>query len=429
MSSPENNTESKLEKDRLKKLVSSESLDELMQVVGSKIWIALICCFALILTTLIWSFAGSIPVKVTGSGIAMTEAGPQLVIAGLEGTIAETFVTAGQSVKKGDLIAKIDNSRLLLDIQLKRNQITQRENDLHALASRIEVERNAKEETLLKQKETALTAMEVAENSLPFLHKDLESKIRLEKKGILPPKTVEEAKTKIFQTEIEIENQKANLARIQEDLDRSYRVEEIQALQNEIAAAKGDMDRLLLDEKSLEVYSPYTGRILELIVATGDRVTVGAEIASIELPATRGMGLQYYATFPAQYGELLDVNLPVEIEVSGVDPKQYGFLLGKIKYLSPYPVTIEELKSDMRNSEIVSYLKGPNQIVYSAIIELQRDPSTKSGYKWSAEDGPPWEFSSGTTGTVKTIVERQPPIIYVLPLKFSPFFYRLITHE
>ncbi len=429
MTTPESNGQTSIEKQRLKKLVSSEALDQLMQVASSKVWIALYTCFALLLTALIWSVAGSIPVKVNGVGISRTESGPFVIIASQEGTVTEVFVDAGQFIEKGTLIAKAQNSTLQLNIDLKKGEITQKQNELHTLAARIEEERRAKESTLAQEKDSALTKMKVAEGSLPFLKKDLEAKKRLAQKGIIPPPKVEEAKNKIHEAEIEIENSKANLARIQEDMERSYRVDEIIAKQDEIVLLQGDLDRLLLQAGFLEIHSEKSGRILEVLIAPGDRVLPGQEISSLEIPVPKGQGLQYYATFPAQYGELLDVNLPVEIEVSGVDPKLYGFLQGKVKFISPYPVTMEELKSDVRNSEIAAYLKGMNQVVYSAIISLDRDPATKSGYKWSTDTGPPWELSSGTIGNIKTIVERKAPIIYILPLRFSPYVYNLIKGD
>ncbi len=47
---------------------------------------------------------------------------------------------------------------------------------------------------------------------------------------------------------------------------------------------------------------------------------------------------------------------------------------------------------------------------------LVRDPRTASEYAWSSSKGPPFKVDTGTRVIVSTVVERRPPISYVLPL-------------
>jgi HlyD family secretion protein len=417
------------EREKLEKLVSSETLDQLMQVVGSKGWIALWCCFTIIIISIFWGILGSIPVKITGNGISMTEAGPGIVVSQIEGTVVDVCTNSGRFIEKGDLIARLQNPILALNIEIQKELIVNKENSLSELTTRIETERQARRNTLLKEMETAQLALKTAQNNIPFLEHDLAAKQRLEKNGIIPLAQVEEAKGKLQQTRIDIENNNASITRIKEELARSYRLEEIKAKMGEIKEAKDELSRLMLQYSYLEIRAGTSGKVLEVVVAPGDRIMPGSEVASIETPLSKGEHLRYYATFPAQYGDLLDTGLPVEIEVSGVDPKLYGYLLGTMRFVSPYPVTQEEIVSDVRNKDIAVFLRGSSQLVYSAVIALKVDPSTKSGYKWSTGRGPSWELSSGTIGKVMTITERKPPIVYILPVEFSPFFYRLLMHE
>jgi len=417
------------EREKLEKLISSEQFDELMQVVGNKGWIAIWCCFSILIIALAWGFLGSIPIKVMGNGISMTAKGPHVIVTQIQGTIVEANVDLGEFVEKGDVIVKMENPSLELEIRQKRSSLASKENELQALVSRVEEEKMAKRASILKEMENAILSRKTTENNLAFYEKDLEAKKRLEKKGIVPTQAVQEAKSKLEQAKIDIQSYQATLVRLKADLDRSYRVEEVQAKLDDVGGARNDLERLLLQEKYLEIRADHSGKVLEVIVAPGDLVVAGAEIASIEIPDKKGEHLHYYATFAAKYGDLLDEGLPVEIEVSGVDPKLYGFLLGKTKFVSPYPVTMEEIKSEVRNTEIAAYLKGANEVVYSAVIELQLDPATKSGYAWSTRHGPPWQLSSGTIGKVKTIVERKPPIIYILPMEVSPYLHRLLSSE
>ncbi len=415
------------EREKLEKLVASDALDLLLQVIGSKAWIVLWCCFSLLIIGISWSLLGAIPVKVQGTGISMTESGPFIVVAQIEGTVINTCVSSGEFVEKGDLLVELENPGLAFDIEHKKSSLVSKEADLQALMQRIEAEKAARNATIIKEIETTVFSLKTAESNIAFLQKDLESKQRLEKMGIIPQHTVEDAKNKLEQTKIDIESYRATMVRLKADLSKSYRVEELQAKISEVGGTRTDLARMTFESQNLEVRAGRSGKVLELVVANGDRIVPGMEIASVEVPITKGEHLRYYACFPAQYGDLLDVDLPVEIAVSGVDPKQYGFLLGKTKFVSPYPVTSQELKSDVRNAEIAQFLRGGDEVVYSAIIELQVDPTTKSGYAWSSKSGPPWQLSSGTIGTIQTIVDRKPPIIYILPVDFSPTLYKLLS--
>lgn len=426
---PENSSVAQEQRKKLEKLVSSETLDELMQVVGSKGWISIWCCFAIILIGIIWSFIGSIPIKVIGNGISMTASGPHIVVNKVEGTVIGMCVSSGEYVEKDDLLVRLENPTLALQIRQQEGTLANKQAQLQELTSRVDTEKRALRDTLLKEIESTLLAQKTTESEISFLEKDLASKERLEAKGIIPAPAVQEARAKLEQAHIDIETYKAKLSRLKADMERSYRVEEIQAKLDEVGAARSELERLRLESSYLDIRADRSGKVLEVIVSGGQLLMPGAEAVSIEIPVSKGEYLHYYACFGAEYGDMLDVGLPVEIEVSGVDPKMYGFLLGKTRFVSPYPVTMEELKSDVRNTEIANYLKGGDPIVYSAIIELTVDPRTKSGYAWSTKSGPPWRLSSGTVGTVKTIVERKPPIIYILPVEVSPYFYKLLKHE
>lgn len=418
-----------LEQERLDKLISSESLDQLLQVVSSKSWLSLLCCLGIIVISLIWSFIGSIPVSVMGTGISMTSQGPYIVTSQTQGTINEVCVNVGQMVNDGDLIATISNAVLDLDIRARRDEVNAKIDDLSTFIKRIAEEDVARKTALKKEIDTNEFAMQTTESKLPFLRKDLQAKKRLLALGVVAPKDVEQANSSLSSAQIQIESYRATLEALNADYAKSYRVDEIEFKKQALLSSINDLNRLLLQSTYLHVFAERTGKILEIDVASGDRVVPGTEIASIEIPIKKGEHLHYYACFSAEYGDLLDVDLPVKIEVSGVDSKLYGYLLGKTKFVSPYPVTTADIQSDVRNAEIVTYLKGHNQLVYSAIIELTLDPKTQSGYKWTSAEGPPWELSSGTIGKIQTVVERKPPIVYFLPVEVAPSFYHTFYRQ
>lgn len=417
------------DKEKLKKLVSSEDLEQLMEVVGIKSWVALTASFAIILITLVWSVLGSIPIKISGNGQSQTEKGPYVVSAGINGTVQQVFVSPGQMIKADALIATLTNSTLALNIQLKETEIRNAKTDLEMFKLTVAAENAARRQSLEKQIDTASLTIAATDSRLPFLEEDLQSKIRLKNKGVLAPRDVEEARDALQKACLDIQSAQSQIVALQAEHSKTYRQEEIVAKESGLTGLEDELQRLELQKTRLEIRSKEAGRVIEVLVAPGDPINSAATVASIELPLKKGESLQFLACFGAQYGDLLDTGLKTEIEVAGVDPKLYGYLLGTIKFISPYPVTTDELMTEIKNKEVVEFLKDDNKVVYMATIELEKDATTLSGYRWSGKKGPPWSISPGTTATVVTIVEEKPPIVYVLPEQLTPKLYQLISQE
>jgi multidrug resistance efflux pump len=212
-----------------------------------------------LIIALAWGFLGSIPIKVMGNGISMTSKGPHVIVTQIQGTIVEANVDLGEFVEKGDVIVKMENPSLELEIRQKRSSLASKENELQALVSRVEEEKMAKRASILKEMENAILSRKTTENNLAFYEKDLEAKKRLEKKGIVPTQAVQEAKSKLEQAKIDIQSYQATLVRLKADLDRSYRVEEVQAKLDDVGGARNDLERLLLQEKYLEIRADHSG--------------------------------------------------------------------------------------------------------------------------------------------------------------------------
>lgn len=68
--------------------------------------------------------------------------------------------------------------------------------------------------------------------------------------------------------------------------------------------------------------------------------------------------------------------------------------------------------------QVTSLLKQGGAIEIE--MDLERDPSAFSGFKWTSK-GPEKHFTAGTTTSVRITIERRAPITYLLPILGSWF--------
>jgi multidrug resistance efflux pump len=100
----------------LERLKSPEQLDTLMRVTDAKGWLALLGCSVIIAAALVWGALGTIQTKVSASGILLSGRGLTEVTAQGDGQIVSLEVEAGAEIKKGQIIARIDQPELKAQI-------------------------------------------------------------------------------------------------------------------------------------------------------------------------------------------------------------------------------------------------------------------------------------------------------------------------
>lgn len=107
----------------LERLKSPEQFDTLMRVTDPKGWLALVGCAVIIGAALVWGVLGTIQTKVSASGILLSGAGITELTAPGEGQIASLEIQAGTDVKKGQVIARIDQPALKEQIESTQSRL------------------------------------------------------------------------------------------------------------------------------------------------------------------------------------------------------------------------------------------------------------------------------------------------------------------
>lgn len=94
---------------------------------------------------------------------------------------------------------------------------------------------------------------------------------------------------------------------------------------------------------------------------------------------------------------------------------QYGVIRGSVTAMSPTPVSAERIRFIVGgNASLVDYFlkSGP---VIEVTVDLQQDPSTPSGYRWSIGQGPDVEINAGSLSQVNVLLRDSPVLGWSTP--------------
>ncbi len=218
--------------------------------------------------------------------------------------------------------------------------------------------------------------------------------------------TIDELKTKIA----EISIREARLAQeiFEKSLDGKNRIEEVR---RQIA----QLEKELADKS--KITSEYNGRVLEVSVVPGQLINAGTRLGAIEIEDDNQQ-LVSVVYFADKDGKQIKEGMQVQVTPSLVKRERYGGIVGTVTKVSTFPVTLNDMKTIIGSEDIAKHLgeslggKAPIQV----FADLETDPNTISGYRWSSSDGPALEISSGTTTEVRVKVGEVAPISYIIPM-------------
>ncbi|WP_414543916.1 NHLP bacteriocin system secretion protein [Nostoc sp. CCY0012] len=463
-------------KESLERLSSPERLDQLMQVVSPKSWLPLVALGSLVGVGLVWSIYGRIPITVEGRGVMIYPSRVVPLQSMSSGQLLALNIKVGDVVKKGQVLATIDQVDLRKQLQLAQAKLAQLKEQDHN-SSLIQIQRQQldtkaiEEQRLTLQqrlkimqdltpvlKEKGLVSIErdrvnlerrlqILQELLPTYQKRLENRQRLLQAGAIPDDVVLEAQQQYDNARASIDEAESHLKQLdlkeadaqQQYLSNLNEIKNIQAQlqeqnskvaslaqedlqtttirKNEIQEIKREIAKLELQlGTNSQIVSQHNGRILEITVTPGQVVNAGTRLGSIdeENSSSKLVSITY---FPIAEGKKIQSGMTVQITPQIVKRERFGGMVGTITSVSPFPITKEGAINLVGNPEVVAGLMSQKQEgVMQVFADLEPDSSTFSGYKWSSSIGPQLKISSGTTTVVRVKVEERAPLTYVLPI-------------
>lgn len=409
------NSKQLFRKAALERLSSPEQLDTLMQITSPVGWVALLALFIILVVIVLWGIFGTIPDKIEGNGILLRGGKVLGLTSGTAGQVTQILVKSGDTVVKGQEVARISQSDLLRQIQNIEDQLKETEGRHTKQAEALKKNVTGSIQALNKERQSLRAAIEDFKRQIKALEKTVRKQKRLVSKGLLTELKLLNTQNALAAAEQSKSQRGVRLAQIdsQEEGHNQQLEETKRTHETEVADLKRELeDRKSKLEATSRVVSPHSGRVLEIMVAVGNMVHQGTDMLTMEKLDTM---LEAVFFVPAFHGKKVKVGMSVHISPSTVKAEEHGSIIGKVHSVSVFPITPEGMLQDLQSQTLVRDLTG-NRAHFRVVATLVTDETTPSGYKWSSSKGPPSDIHSGTVATALVVVGEKRPISYVIPL-------------
>ncbi len=412
------NKDSVFRKASLDRLASPEQLDRLLQVTRPRGWIALVALGFLVGSAVLWGFEGSIPSRVAGQGILLKSGGVLEIAAGASGRITDVAVNVGDVVREGQVVARVAQPDVLNRIRQVRLALDNLRVEHRMVATHSEEEVALQLAQLSQRREGLGQSIAAAVDSLRWQRERIAAQQRLVDQGRLTRQTVIDSRQRMHATEERLRANRRQLAelRLQRLAMEARNARTLQTSEHEIARAMADLERLEREMKDMsEIVSIFNGRIIEIMTEKGDVVAPGQPLLRLDRTGRTVKGLEAVVYVPSAHGKRIRTGMEVQIAPASVAPEEHGYMIGTVTYVSDFPTTSRAIQRTLRNPELVAALSR-GDAPYEIRADLQLDPATVSGYKWSSSAGPPMDILTGTLCVARITVERRRPVEMVIPL-------------
>ena len=364
----------------LDRLSSPDELDRLLKVTDSKAWIAQFAVFALLALAVFWGYYGRLPSVVSGPGVMVRRGGVLNVVAAGSGVVVRLSVDAGDKIRAQQVVAKVAQPAMLEKLKGAQESLAEAQRERARSHALLEDEANLAVQTIQRKRANAEREITHLEEQATLARQQVAVQDELLSYGIVTKQKTIEARQNVSSIEDQIANSRAHLKELDAD-EFSARAQVLQS-DAEKQLRVQDLERSVsVVSKELEiaenVVSPYAGEVLELKVSPGATVAAGDPVLSIQ-PDVQDLQILLY--LPASQAKNVKPGMDVEISPSTVKPEEFGFIRGKVTYVSDFPDTPAELMRNFENEVLVRALTN-DEPVTEVHVEMQKNPKTASGYQ------------------------------------------------
>jgi NHLM bacteriocin system secretion protein len=410
-------------KSALEKLSTPEKLDQLIKVTGPKAWIALITVAVALFVGLLWSFMGTVKTKLDVIGVVL---GGEVheVVATSQGQLVALKIAIGDKVKKGDIIATILQPELFQQIEDAKAVLSDRKFEMGKLSSYGNQGTQLQGELINQNRVSIKGEIEAEKKKLVFLYNQLESENALLNKGLILKSQVANTKQQIETSKNAIERSKGQIVETSsQQHNLGFDMQQKVTLQKQrIAEAERNLQFLTeRHDTQRNIKSPYDGEVVEVLTDAGIVVSSGTPLFKLknghETTIAQLKGVLYV---PSKDGKKIKKGMEALVVPSTVQPQEYGFIKGKVTYVSDFPITQQGMLTSVKNDQLAKGLLAGGPL-FEVHVDFEKDPKSYSGFKWTSAKGPNIFIKEGTSCMGKVTINQEPPVTIVVPA-FKKFF-------
>jgi HlyD family secretion protein len=398
----------------LERLSSPEQLDQLVQVTDPRGWLSLTGLGALLLAALVWGVWGTIPTQAHGEGILLRQGGVSDLVSPANGQVAEVLVSVGDVIAKGQPVATIRQDSLIRQIRDNKAKQAALQSEYLTLQRSAEEQKRLRSRDLAQQRANLERSIDALQKDVALLQERVAAGKSLLDDGLITKQTY-------LTTQQDLNAKRDQLAQQRLDLSglELKRLEADQLLDQQLEARQATLRDLDLQTRELgaqlgenvNVVSPFSGRVLEILANRGNVVTPGSPVLSVEVLSEDLMAVLFV---PASAGKQVQPGMAVQVTPSTVKREEFGSILGRVVWVAEFPSSARGMTRLLGNEALVTKLmtEGPPIQVN---VALRRDARTPTGYRWSSSRGPSLKISSGTLAAGDVVVKTDRPMTLVIP--------------
>ena len=382
-----------------------------------------VCLAAVGVAIVSWAVFWPVPTEVIGAGVLIYPDNAGVLNARAGGQVKTLSVRVGDAVRRGQVLMQLDLPVLEQQLAQQRGNLAQLERHNRELTDR-DLRRLDTEKVAL---DTALVKLADDSKRYSQLQATYAAKLRnldwLAKRQVVAPlsSSVVVVQQNLTSTSVSLDDVKTQEKNLLTNYQQVKLTIETQALQRRYQI--DDLKRQIrVTEAQIafdgNVVAERDGIVLDLQVIQGQTVGTGQRLGTIgrsQQPKAKHRPLKAVAYFVPGDARRLRPGLPVEVVPQWNQRGRFGGIVGKVSQVLTLPATEDDVSTTTGNPQLAKELTkdGP---VMRAEIELQRDPASVDGYRWTLSSGSRvFPVRDGLTVASHAYVEWRTPITYVLP--------------
>ncbi|MET7689391.1 HlyD family efflux transporter periplasmic adaptor subunit [Streptomyces sp. NPDC005483] len=191
-------------------------------------------------------------------------------------------------------------------------------------------------------------------------------------------------------------------------------VTQVIAKEGTLLPANSPVLKVRTSEGDTVVRTVAAGRLTALAATIGQIISTGANVAAVEKVAHASDPMYATVYVQAENAASIPENAAVDLTVSSVPTQEYGVLRGHVKSVDRSAQSAQQIAAFLGDSQLGEQFTKDGRPV-AVLVKLDRSKGTKSGYKWSSADGPPFALTSMTVASGSIRLADQRPVDWLLP--------------